>query len=70
MAFDVALTAGRFYKIYVGTKDSAKVLYYPVVPDDAIVENDYFSISRDNASDYYWSTSTIRYGGYVTITTA
>lgn len=70
VAFNVALTAGRFYKIYVGTKEGTNVLYYPLVPDDLIVENEYFSISRDTADDYHWKNGKIKYGGYVTFTTA
>ena len=67
VAFNTALVADRFYKIYIGTTDSSKVLHYPGTNDEDIVENEYFSISRDNASDYQWSNSKMRYGGYVTI---
>lgn len=68
VTFDAALTAGRFYKIYVGAKSGSNVLYYPLVPDDAVVENEYFSISRDNTDDYHWKNGKIKYGGYVTFT--
>ena len=67
VSFDLALVADRFYKIYIGTSDSSQVLHYPGTKDEDIVENDYFSISRDNASDYQWSNPKMRYGGYVTI---
>ena len=68
VAFNAALTAGRFYKIYVGTKDGSNVLYYPDVNDNNIAENEYFSISRDNVDDYQWKNKKIRFGGYVTFT--
>ena len=70
VAFDVALTAGRFYKIWIGTKNETKVLYYPLVPDDLVVENEYFSISRDTVDDYHWKNGKVKYSGYVTFTTA
>lgn len=70
VAFDVALTAGRFYKIWIGTSDKSNVLYYPLVPDDLVVENEYFSISRDTVDDYHWKNGKIKYSGYVTFTTA
>lgn len=67
VALNTALVADRFYKIYIGTSDSSKVLHYPYFTDEQTVENEYFSISRDNASDYHWSNPKMRYGGYVTI---
>ena len=67
VTFNATMKANRFYKIKVRTTDSAKVLRCPVITDNIVVENDYFSISRDNDADYYWSTKTLRYGGYVTI---
>lgn len=67
VALNTALVADRFYKIYIGTSDSSKVLHYPYFTDEQTVENEYFSISRDNASDYQWSNPKMRYGGYVTI---
>ena len=67
VSFDLALVADRFYKIYIGTSDSSQVLHYPGTKDEDIVENEYFSISRDDASDYQWSNPKMRYGGYVTI---
>lgn len=67
VALNTALVADRFYKIYIGTSDSSKVLHYPYFTDEQTVENEYFSISRDNASDYHWSNPNMRYGGYVTI---
>ena len=67
VALNTALVADRFYKIYIGTSDSSKVLHYPYFTDEQTVENEYFSISRDNASDYQWSNTKMRYGGYVTI---
>lgn len=66
-AFDVALKAGRFYKIWVGTTDSSKVLRCPVITDNVVAENEYFSISRDDEADYHWSAKTLRFGGYVTV---
>ena len=68
VTFNVALTAERFYRIWVGTKDGSSVLYYPAMPDDSIVENEYFSISRDNVDDYKWKNKHFRFGGYVTFT--
>ena len=67
MALNTALVADRFYKISIGTSDSSQVLHYPGTKDEDIVENEYFSISRDDASDYQWSNPKMRYGGYVTI---
>ena len=68
VTFNAALTAGRLYRIYVGTKDGSKVLHYPDVNDDNITENEYFSISRDNVDDYQWKNKKFRFGGYVTFT--
>ena len=67
VALNTALVADRFYKISIGTSDSSQVLHYPGTKDEDIVENEYFSISRDDASDYQWSNPKMRYGGYVTI---
>ena len=68
VAFNAALTAGRLYRIWVGTKDNSKVLYYPGTDDDVVVENEYFSISRDNVDDYQWKNKKFRFSGYVTFT--
>lgn len=67
VTFNAALVAGRFYKIWIGTTDSSKVLHYPNTNDEDVVENDYFSISRDDVADYTWSNTKMRYGGYVTL---
>ena len=64
------LVADRFYKIYIGTKDSSKVLHYPYFTDERIAENAYFSVTRESEDDYFWKNTHMRYGGYVTFTTA
>lgn len=69
VTFDgVSMVANRFYKIYIGTADGSKVLHYPSFEDSHVAENDYFSITRENDSDYHWSHPKIKYGGYVTLT--
>ena len=67
-AFDTALKADRFYKIWIGTTDNAKVLKCPVAGDSVVAENEYFSISRDAESDYHWNNPKMKFVGYVTFT--
>lgn len=66
VTMDVPLIAGRFYKIWVGRTDGSASLYYP--QNDEEVENEYFTISRENASDYTYSNPHFRYKGYVMLT--
>ena len=66
-ACSIAMEAGKKYRIWVVTSDNAKTMAYPLLMDESVAENDYFSIVSETAGDYLWSNAKIKFMGWVTV---
>lgn len=57
---DIPMAAGDEYQVWLNS--NTQTMCYPYVPDAAVNENDYFSIT---STEYRWNNSSIKYMGYV-----
>ena len=66
-ACSIAMEAGKKYRLWVATSDNAKTMAYPLLMDESVAGNDYFSIVSETAGDYLWSNAKIKFMGWVTV---
>ena len=66
-ACSIAMEAGKKYSLWVATSDNAKTMAYPLLTDEYVAGNDYFSIVSETAGDYQWSNTKIKFMGFVTV---
>lgn len=61
------METGKKYRIWIKTDSGDAIMAYPVLPDEKVAENDYFSITSETASDYRWNNTKIKFVGFVTV---
>lgn len=61
------METGKKYRIWIKTDSGDAIMAYPVLPDEKVAENDYFSIASETASDYRWNNTKIKFVGFVTV---